>query len=111
MNGHYQRVKNILFYLYENFCENPKLKEQKVDAYVYGKEDIVGGLNSFYILVDTPEVYGLPSKPELPSHNVDTAFELSGLAAAALAVTGLASFRKARMDEMATHADSDQTDD
>jgi formate dehydrogenase iron-sulfur subunit len=78
-----------------------QLKEQNIDAYVYGKEDIVGGLNSFYILVDKPHVYGLPEKPELPSRNVDSAFALSGIAAAALAVTGLASFRKSRMDEKA----------
>jgi hypothetical protein len=43
----------------------------------------------------------LPSKPELPSHNVDAAFELSTVAAAAIAVTGIAAFRKGRMDEMA----------
>ena len=78
-----------------------QLKAEKVDAYIYGKEEIVGGLNSFYRLVDKPEVYGLPSKPELPSHNVDTGFELSGLAAAAVAVAGLVSFRKDRMDEKA----------
>jgi formate dehydrogenase iron-sulfur subunit len=78
-----------------------QLKAENVDAYVYGKEEIVGGLNSFYLLVDKPEVYGLPSKPELPSHNVDTAFELSGVAAAAIAVTGLVAFRKGRMDEIA----------
>lgn len=78
-----------------------QLKAENVDAYVYGKEEIVGGLNSFYLLVDKPEVYGLPSKPELPSHNVDAAFELSGVAAAAIAVTGLVAFRKGRMDEMA----------
>ena len=78
-----------------------QLKAENVDAYIYGKEEIVGGLNSFYLLVDKPEVYGLPSKPELPSHNVDAAFELSTVAAAAIAVTGLAAFRKGRMDEMA----------
>jgi formate dehydrogenase iron-sulfur subunit len=78
-----------------------QLKTQHVDAYVYGKEDIVGGLNSFYVLVDKPEVYGLPSKPELPSQTVGTGFALSGAAAAAIAITGLATFRKERMDEKA----------
>src|ERR671937_76250 len=33
------------------------------DAYIYGKEDIVGGLNAFFLLLDKPEVYGLPSSP------------------------------------------------
>jgi formate dehydrogenase iron-sulfur subunit len=78
-----------------------QLKTQNVDAYVYGKEDMLGGLNSFYVLVDKPEVYGLPSNPELPSQSVDPAFALSGVAAAAVVVTGLASFRKQRMDEKA----------
>jgi len=78
-----------------------QLQEQHIDAYVYGKEDIVGGLNAFYVLVDEPHVYGLPEKPELASHNVDEGFALSGVAAAALAVTGLVSFRKSRMDEKA----------
>ncbi len=87
-----------------------QLQAQHVDAYVYGKEDIVGGLNAFYILVDKPEVYGLPEKPELPSKNVDTAFAMSGAAAAAAAVTGLVSFRKSRMDEKAAAAQSSGED-
>jgi formate dehydrogenase iron-sulfur subunit len=77
------------------------LKAQGINAYVYGKEEIVGGLNCFYLLVDEPEVYGLPSHPELPSENVIESFGLSATAAAAIALTGIVSFRKSRMDEMA----------
>ena len=77
-----------------------ELRAQGVDAYIYGKEDIVGGLNCFYLLVDRPEVYGLPARPQLPSANVPAGFGVSALTAAALAVTGVASFRKHRMDEM-----------
>ena len=77
------------------------LQAQGINAYVYGKEEIVGGLNCFYLLVDEPEVYGLPAKPELPSRNVDLSFGLSATAAAAIAVTGIVSFRKSRMDDMA----------
>jgi formate dehydrogenase iron-sulfur subunit len=76
------------------------LRANGVDAYVYGKEEIVGGLNAFYVLVDDPEVYGLPSKPELPSHNVGIGFGLSAVAAAAVVATSVVSFRKNRMDEM-----------
>jgi formate dehydrogenase iron-sulfur subunit len=72
-----------------------------VDGYIYGKEDIVGGLNAFYLLVDEPEVYGLPARPELPSENVPAGFGVSAATAAALALTGLAAFRKDRMDGMA----------
>jgi formate dehydrogenase iron-sulfur subunit len=76
-----------------------ELRAQGVNAYIYGKEDIVGGLNCFFLLVDRPEVYGLPAKPELPSANVAEGFGVSGLTAAALAITGVVSFRKRRMDE------------
>ena len=41
------------------------------DAYLYGADDkILGGLNAFYLLVDKPEVYGLPSNPKVPSRSV-----------------------------------------
>jgi formate dehydrogenase iron-sulfur subunit len=40
-------------------------------AHLYGADgDVLGGLNSFYLLVDTPETYGLPSNPKLPSRGV-----------------------------------------
>jgi formate dehydrogenase iron-sulfur subunit len=83
-----------------------QLRQQGVPAYVYGKEEIVGGLNAFFLLVDEPEVYGLPSKPELPSKNVAEGFALSALGAAALAVSGMVAFRKERMDEMTTRHDA-----
>jgi formate dehydrogenase iron-sulfur subunit len=76
------------------------LRSHGIQAYVYGKDDIVGGLNCFYLLVDKPEVYGLPAKPELPSANVAAAFGGSAATAALLAITGAVSFRKHRMDGM-----------
>ena len=40
-------------------------------AHLYGADDsVLGGLNSFYLLVDKPETYGLPSKPKVPSKSV-----------------------------------------
>ena len=39
-------------------------------AHLYGADDkILGGLNAFYLLMDTPETYGLPSEvsPQIPS--------------------------------------------
>ena len=80
------------------------LRAQGVDAYVYGKEDILGGLNAFYILVDEPNVYGLPPNPQMASQNVGEGFALSGLAAAALAATGALAFRKQRMEDVAAEA-------
>ena len=37
-------------------------------AYLYGADEkMLGGLNSFYLLVDKPEVYGLPPDPKMPT--------------------------------------------
>src|SRR5438093_431623 len=49
-----------------------QLKAQGVKAELYGADPdgALGGLNSFYLLVDEPEVYGLPRKPTLPSRNL-----------------------------------------
>jgi formate dehydrogenase iron-sulfur subunit len=41
------------------------------EAYLYGEDDkVLGGLNSFYLLMDTPETYRLPSNPQVPSRGV-----------------------------------------
>jgi len=77
------------------------LRERGVPAYVYGKEEIVGGLNCFFLLVDKPEVYGLPSDPKLPSDSVPEGFALSALTGAVLAAGSVVAFRKDRMDGMA----------
>lgn len=46
-------------------------REGQTKAHLYGADDtILGGLNAFYLLVDKPEVYGLPSDPKLPSRSV-----------------------------------------
>src|SRR5205823_6917280 len=40
-------------------------------ARLYGADDkVLGGLNAFYLLLDEPEVYGLPSNPKVPSGTV-----------------------------------------
>src|SRR5205807_6298830 len=41
-------------------------RQGETKAHLYGADDkILGGLNAFYLLVDEPEVYGLPSDPRL----------------------------------------------
>ncbi|MCX6020280.1 MAG: 4Fe-4S dicluster domain-containing protein, partial [Chloroflexi bacterium] len=40
-----------------------------MEAYHYGDDTIVGGLNCSFILTDRPEVYNLPPQPKLPSGN------------------------------------------
>ena len=68
----------------------------------YGADDkVLGGLNSFYLLVDKPEAYGLPSSPRLPSANASLSAGFGAIGAAALGLLGLLNFRKQRMDENA----------
>ena len=78
-------------------------------AYLYGAdEQMLGGLNSFYLLVDKPEVYGLPRDPKLPSRNLTLSSMFSTLGAVVLGLFGLVSLRKRRMDEIveATRAET-----
>jgi formate dehydrogenase iron-sulfur subunit len=75
------------------------------DAYIYGDENILGGLNSFYLLVDEPEVYGLPANPKLPSKNLWPSSVLSMAGAAIIGALGLMSFRQRRMERRAGTAD------
>jgi len=40
----------------------------EMKAQLYGADDaVLGGLNSFYLLLDKPETYGLPVNPKVPS--------------------------------------------
>src|SRR5262249_20501217 len=46
-------------------------REGTIKAQLYGADEtVLGGLNAFYLLVDKPETYGLPSNPKLPSRSV-----------------------------------------
>jgi len=77
------------------------LKEEGLDRPESGAQDIkvVGGLNVFYLLLDKPTVYGLPSTdPGLPQRNFAPSAGVALVAAAVLGVTGVAAFRKRRMD-------------
>src|SRR5262249_31654527 len=63
-------------------------------AQLYGVDDkVLGGLNSFYLLADKPEVYGLPSQPKIPSRNVPRSSLLSILTGFLAALGLLFSFR------------------
>ena len=73
------------------------LKSQGVPAYIYGDENMLGGLNAFSLLIDRPEVYGLPANPKMPSRNLwpSSLFSIGG--AAVVGLLGLLSFRRDRM--------------
>jgi len=69
-------------------------------AYLYGADDkMLGGLNSFYLLVDKPEVYGLPPDPKIPSRNLKPGSLWSALSAVLIGVVGVISLRMRRTDD------------
>jgi formate dehydrogenase iron-sulfur subunit len=63
-------------------------------AHLYGADDkMLGGLNSFFLLVDRPEVYGLPPDPKLPSRNLKSSSWIAVAGAVVVGLAGLVSFR------------------
>src|SRR5207245_6800311 len=60
--------------------------EKRARLYSDDPNGPLGGLNSFYLLVDEPEVYGLPKDPKLPSRNLNRS---GTFAAASGAVVGM----------------------
>src|SRR2546428_117345 len=84
------------------------LKQEGYERPTTGAQDlkVVGGLNVFYLLLDKPEVYGLPSKdPGLPQKNILPNAGGALLMAGVLGIAGVASFRKRRMDASAQTAE------
>jgi formate dehydrogenase iron-sulfur subunit len=64
-------------------------------AYLYGADEkMLGGLNSFYLLVDKPEVYGLPPDPKMPSRNLAPSSIFTIVGAIMVGLAGLFSFRE-----------------
>jgi formate dehydrogenase iron-sulfur subunit len=64
-------------------------------AHLYGADEkFLGGLNSFFLLVDKPEVYGLPPDPKLPSRNLVPGSVFSVLGAVLVALIGIFNFRE-----------------
>jgi formate dehydrogenase iron-sulfur subunit len=71
-----------------------ELHEQGVDAArLYGRdpEDGVGGDGAFFLLLDEPEVYGLPPDPVVTTRDIGSIWKHVGAAAAAVAALGVAS--------------------
>lgn len=54
---------------------------------------MLGGLNAFFLLVDRPEVYGLPPDPKLPSRNLTPGSVWSAVGALLVGLMGVVSFR------------------
>ena len=72
-----------------------ELHEKGVDvARLYGRdpEDGVGGDGAFFLLLDEPEVYGLPPDPVVTTRDIGSIWKAVGAGAAAVVGLGLASF-------------------
>ena len=63
-------------------------------AQLYGHDenDGVGGCGAFFLLLDDPEVYGLPPDPVVPTRNISGIWSAAAVAAGALAAGVLAAF-------------------
>jgi formate dehydrogenase iron-sulfur subunit len=71
-------------------------------AYLYGADEkMLGGLNSFYLLVDRPEVYGLPVDPKMPTRNLVSGTLFSMLGAVLIGLIGIFNFRNRGAGERA----------
>jgi formate dehydrogenase iron-sulfur subunit len=72
-----------------------ELHDKGVDvARLYGRdpEDGVGGDGAFFLLLDEPEVYGLPPDPVVTTRDIGSIWKHVGAAAAAVAAMGVASY-------------------
>jgi formate dehydrogenase iron-sulfur subunit len=64
------------------------------EARLYGRDpgDGVGGDGAFFLLLDEPEVYGLPPDPVVTTRDLESMWRLAGLAACSLAAGVAAAF-------------------
>ena len=67
-------------------------------ARLYGEDphDGVGGDGAFFLLLDEPEVYGLPPDPVVTTRDLPAMWRQAGIAAATLAAGAIAAFAAAR---------------
>jgi formate dehydrogenase iron-sulfur subunit len=68
------------------------------EARLYGanEHDGVGGTGSVFLLLDEPEVYGLPPDPRVCTADLMTMFKRAGVAAAGMFAAGAVAFWRAR---------------
>jgi formate dehydrogenase iron-sulfur subunit len=64
------------------------------EARLYGHDpnDGVGGDGAFFLLLDEPEVYGLPPDPVVPTRDAPAMWRYAGLAASALVAAAVSAF-------------------
>jgi formate dehydrogenase iron-sulfur subunit len=91
---------SIQFGPLDELRERARLRLEKVErdgwngARLYGEDpdDGVGGFGAFFLLLDEPEVYGLPPDPVVPTRNLARMWAGAALAAGALAAGVAAAF-------------------
>jgi formate dehydrogenase iron-sulfur subunit len=68
------------------------------EARLYGADesDGVGGMGAFFLLLDEPEVYGLPPDPVVTTRDLPAMWKAAGAAAATLASAVVAAFARRR---------------
>ena len=72
-----------------------QLHEQgKTEARLYGAnpQDGVGGTGSIFLLLDEPEVYGLPPDPQVPTKDLHRMYKRAGMAVVGMLALGAAAF-------------------
>jgi formate dehydrogenase iron-sulfur subunit len=69
-------------------------REGRTEARLYGANDLdgVGGTGSVFLLLDEPEVYGLPPDPRVPTADLPRMYKLAGLAAGGMVAAAVLSF-------------------
>jgi formate dehydrogenase iron-sulfur subunit len=71
--------------------------ETRAQLYGADPDGPLGGLNSFFLLVDEPEVYGLPREPQMPTRNLVKSSLLSSLGAVVMTAIGALTLRARRV--------------
>jgi formate dehydrogenase iron-sulfur subunit len=66
----------------------------RTEARLYGANELdgVGGTGSVFLLLDEPEVYGLPPDPRVPTADLPRMYKLAGLAAGGMVAAAVLSF-------------------
>ena len=66
----------------------------RTEARLYGANELdgVGGTGSVFLLLDEPEVYGLPPDPRVPTADLPQMYRRAGLAAAGMVAVAAAAF-------------------
>jgi formate dehydrogenase iron-sulfur subunit len=63
--------------------------QDQAQLYLHDPDDGIGGGGAFFLLLDEPEVYGLPPDPVVTTRDLPSTWKHVGLAAAGLVAAGI----------------------